>query len=83
MRVDITRASGTPAREIQVVSGTSAWNEIDKIGGGSIRDGAAPSRHGRHGGSVSASLDDSFGVVKAAVAAGDKTMATVETAPRL
>jgi hypothetical protein len=34
MRVDITRASGTPAREIQVVSGTYAWNEIDKIGGG-------------------------------------------------
>ena len=34
MRVDITRAAGTPAREIQVVSGTYAWNEIDKIGGG-------------------------------------------------
>ena len=32
MRVDITRANG--AREIQVVSGTYAWNEIDKIGGG-------------------------------------------------
>jgi hypothetical protein len=34
MRVDMTRATGTPAREIQVVSGTYAWNEIDKIGGG-------------------------------------------------
>ncbi len=32
MRVDMTRADGT--REIQVVSGTYAWNEIDKIGGG-------------------------------------------------
>jgi hypothetical protein len=32
MRVDMTRANG--ARDIQVVSGTYAWNEIDKIGGG-------------------------------------------------
>jgi hypothetical protein len=32
MRVDMTRANGM--REIQVVSGTYAWNEIDKIGGG-------------------------------------------------
>jgi hypothetical protein len=32
MRLDITRADGQ--REIQVVSGTYAWNEIDKIGGG-------------------------------------------------
>jgi hypothetical protein len=32
MRLDITRADGQ--REIQVVSGTFAWNEIDKIGGG-------------------------------------------------
>ena len=32
MRMDITRADGQ--REIQVVSGTFAWNEIDKIGGG-------------------------------------------------
>ncbi len=32
MRVDMTRANGT--RDIQVVSGTYAWNEIDKIGGG-------------------------------------------------
>jgi hypothetical protein len=32
MRMDITRSDGQ--REIQVVSGTFAWNEIDKIGGG-------------------------------------------------
>ena len=32
MRMDMTRANGT--REIQVVSGTYAWNEVDKIGGG-------------------------------------------------
>ena len=32
MRLDITRADGQ--REIQVVSATYAWNEIDKIGGG-------------------------------------------------
>jgi hypothetical protein len=32
MRMDITRADGQ--RQIQVVSGTFAWNEIDKIGGG-------------------------------------------------
>jgi hypothetical protein len=32
MRLDITSADGR--REIQVVSGTFAWNEIDKIGGG-------------------------------------------------
>lgn len=32
MRMDITRADGQ--REIQVVSSTFAWNEIDKIGGG-------------------------------------------------
>jgi len=32
MRLDLTRADGQ--REIQVVSGTYAWNEIDKIGGG-------------------------------------------------
>jgi hypothetical protein len=34
MRIDMTRASATPAREIQVVSGMYAWNEIDQIGGG-------------------------------------------------
>ena len=35
MRVDIVRAGGAaPPREIQVVSGKFAWNEIDKIGGG-------------------------------------------------
>lgn len=79
MRVDVTRASGTPAREIQVVSGTFAWNEIDKIGGG-----LAPGW-----GSAVPAMDTvtdrllrlwttPFGVVKAAVAAGEKTKVTVE-----
>ena len=42
MRLDMTRAGGTaPPREIQVVSGRFAWNEIDKIGGG-LPGGGAP-----------------------------------------
>ena len=79
MRVDVTRASGTPAREIQVVSGTFAWNEIDKIGGG-LAPGwgsAAPAAD-----AVSDRLlrlwTTPFGVYKAAVAAGDKTRVTTE-----
>jgi len=79
MRVDITRASGTPAREIQVVSGTFAWNEVDKIGGGLVPGwgSAVPA--------MDAVTDrllrlwmTPFGVVKAAVAAGDQTKVTAE-----
>jgi hypothetical protein len=79
MRVDITRASGTPAREIQVVSGTFAWNEVDKIGGG-LEPGygsAVPAME-----TVTERLlrlwTTPFGVVKAATAAGEKTKVTVE-----
>ena len=79
MRVDVTRASGTPEREIQVVSGTFAWNEIDEIGGG-LEPGygsAVPAMD-----TVSDRLLQMWttpaGVVKAAVAAGDRTKVTVE-----
>lgn len=79
MRVDVTRASGTPQREIQVVSGTFAWNEVDKIGGGLVPGW----------GSAVAAMDTAtdrllrlwttpFGVYKAAVAAGERTKAAVE-----
>lgn len=79
MRVDVTRASGVPQREIQVVSGTFAWNEIGKIGGG-----LAPGW-----GSAMPAMDTTpdrllrlwttpFGVYKAAAAAGAKTTVTME-----
>ncbi len=77
MRVDMTRTTGQ--REIQVVSGAFAWNEIDKIGGGldPAWASATPAM-----GAVSDRLlrlwTTPFGVVKAAVAAGDKTKVTVE-----
>ncbi len=78
MRVDIARPSGTPAREIQVVSGAFAWNE-DQPGAGLVagQGNAVPV--------VDAVTDrllqlwtTPFGVVKAATAAGDKTKVTVE-----
>ena len=78
MRVDITRPSGTPAREIQVVSGAFAWNE-DQPGAGLVpgQGNAVPV--------VDAVTDrllqlwtTPFGVVKAATAAGEKTKVTVE-----
>lgn len=79
MRVDITRAPGVPAREIQVVSGMFAWNEIDKIGGG-----LAPGW-----GSAVPAMDTvtdrllrlwttPYGVVKAAASAGEQTKVAVE-----
>ena len=79
MRVDITRASGTPEREIQVVSGTFAWNEIDEIGGGLVPGygSAVPAMD-----TVSDRLLQLWttpaGVVKGATAAGDQTKVTVE-----
>ncbi len=77
MRVDITRATGQ--REIQVVSGTFAWNEVGKIGGGLDPSwaSATPAMD-----AVSDRLlrlwTTPFGVVKAAVAAGAATKVTVE-----
>ncbi|HLE77113.1 MAG TPA: hypothetical protein VJA65_01745 [bacterium] len=77
MRVDMTRASGE--REIQVVSGKFAWNEIEKIGGG-LEPGwgsAVPAMD-----AVADRLlrlwTTPFGVVKAATAAGERVKLTVE-----
>ena len=79
MRVDMIRASGTPPREIQVVSGTFAWNE-DQPGAG-LEGGtgkAVPA-----GDVVTERLlrlwTTPFGVVKSATAAGEKTKVTVES----
>jgi hypothetical protein len=77
MRVEYVRATGE--REIQVVSGTFAWNEIDKIGGGldPAWGSAVPAMD-----TVSERLlrlwTTPFGVVKAARAAGEKAKVTVE-----
>lgn len=77
MRTEIVRANGQ--RDIQVVSGTFAWNEVDKIGGG-----LAPGW-----GSAVPAMDavtdrllrlwtTHFGAVKAARAAGEQAKVTVE-----
>jgi hypothetical protein len=77
MRMQFVPAAGQP--QIQVVSGTFAWNEIDKIGGG-LEPGwgsAVPAMD-----SVTERLlrlwTTPFGVVKAARAAADKARITVE-----
>jgi hypothetical protein len=77
MRVETIRSTGE--REIQVVSGTFAWNEIDKLGGG-LEPGygsAVPAMD-----SVTERLlrlwTTPFGVVKAARAAGAQAKITVE-----
>jgi hypothetical protein len=77
MRLDITRADGQ--REIQVVSGTFAWNEIDKIGGG-LQPGwgsAVPAME-----TVTDRLlrlwTTPIGLYKAAVAASAKAQVTTE-----
>lgn len=77
MRVELVRADGQ--REIQVVSGTHAWNEIDKLGGG-LEPGwgsAVPAMD-----AVTDRLlrlwTTPFGVVKAAAAAGEKTKVGME-----
>jgi hypothetical protein len=77
MRVELVGANGD--RQIQVVSGTFAWNEIDKIGGG-LEAGW---------GSAVPAMDtvtqrllrlwmSPMGAVKAARAAGDQAKITVE-----
>jgi hypothetical protein len=77
MRMELVRADGR--RDIQVVSGTYAWNEIDKMGGG-LEPGF---------GSATPAMDQVAdrllrlwttpgGVVKAARAAGDQAKITVE-----
>lgn len=78
MRVIITRA-GSAQPEIQVVSGTFAWNELEKVGGGLVPG------HGSAMPVMDAVSDrllrmwtTPFGVYKAAVAAGDKAKVTTE-----
>ena len=81
MRVDITRAPGAPApaREIQVVSGTFGWNEIDKIGGGLVPGwGSAVPEMGAVTDRLLRLWTTPFGVVKAAVAAGEQTKVSIE-----
>ena len=79
MRVDIIRASGTPAREIQLVSGTFAWNE-DKPGAGLVPgDGNAVPAANALTDRLLHLWTTPFGVVKAATAAGDQTKVTVES----
>jgi len=82
MRVDITRASGAaPQREIQVVSGTFAWNEVDKIGGGLVPGwGSAVPASNTATDRLLRLWMTPFGVYKAAVAAGDRTKVTTEGA---
>ena len=81
MRVDIERTAdgAAPQREIQVVSGTYAWNEIDKIGGGLVPGfgGAVPAMDAVNDRLVRL-WTMPFGVYKAAVAAGAATKVTVE-----
>ena len=79
MRLDMTRAGGTaPPREIQVVSGRFAWNEIDKIGGGLPGWGSAVPAMDAVTDRLLRLWTTPFGVYKAAVAAGEKAKVTVE-----
>lgn len=79
MRLDITRAGGTaPPREIQVVSGTFAWNEIDKIGGGLPGWGSAVPAMDAVTDRLLRLWTTPFGVYKAAVAAGARTKVALE-----
>ena len=77
MRVEIVRADGQ--REIQVVSGTHAWNEVDKLGGGLEPGwGSAVPAMDRVTERLLSLWMTPFGVVKAAVAAGDKAKVGIE-----
>ena len=79
MRVDIVRAGGAaPPREIQVVSGKFAWNEIDKIGGGLPGWGSAIPAMEAVTDRLLRMWTTPFGVYKAAAAAGEKTKVAVE-----
>jgi hypothetical protein len=78
MRVELTRTGATPAHAIEVVRETYAWDESE-IGGGLIPG------HGTATPAMSA-VNDRFlqlwilpyGVIKAALAAGDKTKLSTE-----
>jgi hypothetical protein len=78
MRVETVRADGQ--RQIQVVSGTHAWNEIDKLGGG-LEPGwgsAVPAMDTVTERLLTLWTATPFGVVKAAAAAGEKAKVGVE-----
>jgi len=78
MRVIITRA-GSAQPEIQVVSGTFAWNELDKVGGGLVPGhGSATPAMDVVGDRLLRMWTTPFGVYKAAVAAGDKAKVSME-----
>jgi hypothetical protein len=79
MRVDIARGGGAAQpREIQVVSGKFAWNEIEKIGGGLPEWGSAVPVMDAVTDRLLRLWTTPFGVYKAAVAAAEKTKVTVE-----
>jgi hypothetical protein len=78
MRVIITRA-GSPQPEIQVVSGTFAWNELEKVGGGLVSGyGSAMPAMDAVADRLLRMWTTPFGVYKAAVAAGDKAKVAME-----
>jgi hypothetical protein len=78
MRVDITRAAGAPApqREIQVVSGTFAWNESMPGAGLVAGQGNAIPVADAVTDRLLRLWTDPIGVYKAAVVAGDKAKVT-------
>lgn len=81
MRVEIERTAdgAAPQREIQVVSGAYAWNEIDKIGGGLVTGfGSAVPATDAVNDRLVRLWTMPFGVYKAAAAAGAATKVTVE-----
>ena len=77
MRVDIVRASGTPPRQIEVVSGAFAWNE-DQPGAGLAGVGKAVPAMDLVSDRLLRLWTTPFGVVKAATAAGEKATVTTE-----
>ena len=77
MRVDVTRASGE--REIQVVSGLFAWNEIDERGGGLVEGfGSAEPAMDAVAERLLRIWMTPAGAVKMAVAAGDQATVSLE-----
>jgi hypothetical protein len=78
MRVIVTRA-GAAQPEIQVVSGTFAWNDVDKVGGGLVPGyGSAVPAMDAVADRLLRLWTTPFGVYKAAVAAGEKAKVTME-----